>query len=182
MRAKLIAMTTTTLATIALACAAHGQTCCTGGYCPRPPGRVVWYRPAPAPVRYVVVYQAPAPAAYTPAPAAEAPAQVQPPAPAQWSPGDEAAAFLAALNQWRAWHGRHPLSWDVALAGYAASNAGVHAPGSSGGASQCWAGTSSLMAALEMWKASPAHAAILLNATTSVGASPCPTGATANAR
>lgn len=95
---------------------------------------------------------------------------------------DEAGAFLASLNAWRAAYGRHPLSWDYSLAAYAASNAGVHAPGTSGGASQAWAGTTSLMSALQMWQSSPAHAAILLNATTSVGASMCPSGVTCNSR
>jgi hypothetical protein len=96
----------------------------------------------------------------------------------QWSAGDEAGAFLAALNQWRAWHGRHPVSWDANLAAWAATNAGVH----DGRPMQCWSGQRSLLASLRAWEASPAHAAILLTATVAVGAAPCPSGATANCR
>ena len=94
----------------------------------------------------------------------------------------EAAIFLSALNLWRAQHGRGPLRWDAGLAAYAASNGGVHAQGSSGGAMQCWAGTSSLTAALGLWQRSGAHAAILLNASSVIGAARCPSGSTANAR
>lgn len=90
--------------------------------------------------------------------------------------------FLAVLNQWRASHGRHPIGWDQNLANYAATNNGVHAPHSNGGAAQCWASPKDLMASLHMWFASPAHASILLNANTAIGASICPTGCTANAR
>lgn len=171
MRSKLIALCVSTLATIAACVAADGQTVCTGGYCPRPPGPVVYYRPAPAPLAYVPVYQAPAPQpAYRPAPA-------------QVGVADEAAAFLSALNQWRSWHGRPPLAWDSALAWYASTNGWAgHQPGSTGGAAQCWSSTHSLLTSLELWKRSPAHAAILLGATVSVGAAPCPSGATCNAR
>lgn len=115
------------------------------------------------PIRYQV-----APATYQPAPQAHA-------------MGD-AGGFLATLNQWRAAHGRGPLAWDAGLAAHAASNAGIHQPGTNGGAGQCWAGVASLDVALRMWFASPAHASILLNASTSVGASLCPSGATCNAR
>lgn len=94
----------------------------------------------------------------------------------------ESTLFLMALNAWRAQHGRGPLRWDAGLAAHAASNRGVHDPGSMGGARQCWAGTSSLMAALGMWQGSSAHASILLNATSVIGASRCPSGSTANAR
>ena len=89
--------------------------------------------------------------------------------------------FLSSLNAWRARNGRGPLAWDNGLASYAACNTGVHAPGSSGGGAQCWAGVQSLDAALPMWESSPAHAAILLTGTT-VGASTCPSGATCNVR
>ena len=112
--------------------------------------------------------------------AAPAPATYQPMSRA-YAPSDT-GSFLAALNQWRAAHGRGPLAWDAGLAAHAASNAGVHQPGSNGGAGQCWAGVASLDVALRMWFASPAHASILLNASTSVGASLCPSGATCNAR
>ena len=94
----------------------------------------------------------------------------------------DAGAFLSQLNQWRARNGRGPLQWDGNLASYAASNTGVHAPGSSGGGSQCWSGYSSLTQSLSLWIASPAHASILLNANVSVGASACPSGSTANCR
>ena len=114
------------------------------------------------------VAPAPAPATYQPTPRAHA--------------LSEAGSFLAALNQWRAAHGRGPLAWDAGLAAYAASNAGIHQPGTSGGAGQCWAGVANLDVALRMWFASPPHASILLNASTSVGASICPSGATCNAR
>ena len=120
-------------------------------------------------VRYaagVVVQQ------YRPVPAAAAVPQA--------SLTDETAAFLAALNAWRQAYGVHPASWDYDLASWAARETGIHsvlAPG----ASQTWAGTSSLMGALAMWEASPAHAAILLSGSV-VGAAPCPSGATCNVR
>lgn len=175
MRIKLLTM----LSVLAMCAAsyAQGQTC-RGGYCPRPPGRYLWSNAAPAPLGRVAVYQAPR---YAPAPVAYVPTTTPPAAPLQAGPADEAGAFLAGLNAWRAAYGRHPVSWDYSLASWAASNAGYHsvvAPG----AAQCWAGTSSLTVALEMWKRSPAHASILLNATVSVGAAPCASGATCNAR
>lgn len=95
--------------------------------------------------------------------------------------GNDAGAFLVALNQWRWQNGRPPLAWDPSLAAWAGSNAGVHDGRSSGGVPQVWAGTSSLTAALRLWQTSPAHAAILLTGTT-VGASPSPFGSTANVR
>ncbi len=96
---------------------------------------------------------------------------------------NDAGAFLARLNAWRARHGRHPIGWDATLAAYAASNSWAgHQPGSTGGAAQCWASHRSLVAALDAWIASPAHASILLNASVAVGASPCPSGSTCNAR
>jgi len=95
---------------------------------------------------------------------------------------DGPAAFLASLNAWRAMNGRGPLQWDSNLAAYAATNSGVHSPGSSGGGSQVWAGVRSYSHALQMWISSPAHRAILLNATSSIGVSLCPSGTTANAR
>lgn len=96
--------------------------------------------------------------------------------------GDDPASFLAALNAHRARYGRGPVGWDPNLAAWAASNNGVHAAHSMHGrAGQCWAGTRSYMHALRMWIASPAHNAILLNATSAVGCSPCPTGMTLNA-
>lgn len=95
---------------------------------------------------------------------------------------DGPAAFLASLNAWRASQGRSPVGWDATLAWYAARNNAVHAPGSSGGGAQCWAGVGSYLQALSMWKASSPHAAILLGARSAVGASTCPTGLTCNAR
>jgi uncharacterized protein YkwD len=92
------------------------------------------------------------------------------------------AWFLSALNAERSRLGRTPLAWDDHLARCAATNRGVHDPGSSGGAMQCWAGVRSYPAALSMWMASPAHRAILLGAREAVGASVCPSGLTCNAR
>lgn len=88
--------------------------------------------------------------------------------------------FLAALNEWRSRHGRPPAVWDSRLAAAAATNNGVHSPGSAAGGSQTWAGSYNLMSALQMWENSPSHASILLNANY-VGASLCSTGATCNA-
>lgn len=90
--------------------------------------------------------------------------------------------FLASLNAWRAQVGRPPLAWDASLAAAAASNTGVHAPGSSKGVSQVWAPTSDFDQAMAMWLASPRHLQILYGASQAVGASPCPTGITCNAR
>ncbi len=104
------------------------------------------------------------------------------PAPATSQGPSEAALFLAALNLWRAQHGRGPLRWDAGLAAFASRNSEVHAPGSSGGGSQVWAGTSSLTAALGLWQRSGPHASILLNASSVIGAARCPSGSTANAR
>ena len=118
-----------------------------------------------------VVIPAPAPAPAT-TPQAVAPATAAAPV------GDGPAAFLASLNLWRSWYGRGPVGWDAGLAALAASNAGVH----DGTANQCWSSSPSLMTSLRMWQGSPAHAAILLGATVAVGASPCPSGATCNAR
>jgi hypothetical protein len=161
------------LATIAALCAVPARAQCSGGYCYRPAGRVVYYQPAPAPVRWV--YVQPAAAAPAPAPAPQTIYPVQ-----QLTAADEAGAFLAALNQWRAWHGRGPLAWDVTLASWAAAEAGIHTVRPAG-TSQCWSGYRSLLTSLSAWQASPAHAAILLSGTT-IGASPCPSGATANVR
>jgi uncharacterized protein YkwD len=94
-------------------------------------------------------------------------------------------AALAAVNGWRAMMGRPPLAWSPDLAGWAARNviAGgnfhtVLAPG----AGQVAANTGDPVAAVRMWLASPAHAAILLNATGVIGISASPGGMTANAR
>jgi len=92
------------------------------------------------------------------------------------------AQMLAILNDWRARSGRGPVGWDSGLAYYASLNTGVHAPGTNGGGAQCWASPQDLVSAMYMWMASPPHAAILLNATTAVGASICPSGSTLNAR
>lgn len=96
--------------------------------------------------------------------------------------GDGPAAFLAALNAERARIGRAPLVWDATLAAFAATNRGIHQPGTNGGAGQCWAGVGSMMGAFHQWMASPPHRAILLGATHAVGVSLCPSGCTANAR
>lgn len=96
--------------------------------------------------------------------------------------GDGPAAFLSAINTERARYGRPPLAWDATLAAFAARNAGIHQPGTNGGAGQCWAGVSSMATALQQWMASPPHRSILLNATSSVGVALCPSGCTANAR
>jgi hypothetical protein len=133
-------------------------------------------------VRYSTTTRAsPCTARGCPAPAAVYAVPQAYPGPQVSAAGGEAGVFLASLNGWRAMNGRGPVGWDSTLAAYAATNGGVHAPGSSGGGSQTWAPTPSLTRALSMWIASPAHAAILLNAVT-VGASPCATGSTCNAR
>lgn len=113
-----------------------------------------------------VYAQAPAPAVPTPQAAVQ---------------GDCGAA-LAMVNAERARHGRGPLRWSASLAGYAAANAGVHQPGTSGGAGQCWAGSSDPVQAVSQWLASPPHRAILMQASTECGISRCPSGTTANAR
>ncbi len=95
---------------------------------------------------------------------------------------DGPQAFLASLNAWRATQGRPPVAWDATLAWYASTNSAVHAPGSSGGAFQCWAPTTGYLHALSMWQRSGPHAAILLGARSAVGAWTCPTGLTCNAR
>lgn len=95
---------------------------------------------------------------------------------------DSPAAFLAQLNAERARWGRPPLAWDATLAAYASANTGVHQPGTSGGAAQCWSGLRSYTGALRQWLASPPHRAILLGATRSIGCALCPSGTTANAR
>lgn len=118
-------------------------------------------------------YVAPAPAYVQPTPQAVTVGRAQ---------GDDAGTFLAMLNQARAQAGRPALAFDAALASYAATNAAVHMPGSSGGAAQCWAGCRSYVQAFQMWRASPAHWSILMNATTSVGIAQSPSGVTANAR
>jgi uncharacterized protein YkwD len=95
--------------------------------------------------------------------------------------GDYAAA-LGLINAERARLGRGPLAWSATLASFAATNAGVHQPGSSGGAGQCWAGVFDPVHAARMWLASPPHWSILMGASAECGISRCPTGCTANAR
>ena len=121
------------------------------------------------------------PACPSPQATPQAPAAVQSiPGPVGYADGP--AAALAAVNAIRSLHGRGPLTWDATLAGFAASNNAMHAPGSSGGGSQAWAGVWSYTQAVQMWAASPPHLAILLGAVGSVGISTCPTGCTLNAR
>jgi uncharacterized protein YkwD len=162
MPTKLNAMLWSATLTVATLCAddARGQ----GYACPR--ARVVYYQP--------VAVQAPAqaPAVYYQA----APTQAQP---AQ--PGGYAEA-LNVINAARMAAGRGPLRWSPTLAGYAATNTGVHAPGSSGGAGQCWAGVSDPVAAARMWLGSSSHLTILMRARFEIGISVCPTGVTGNAR
>lgn len=130
-------------------------------------------------MRQRTAYRYSAPTCAAPAVLAQ-PVRVSP-GPAPVAVQGEEGAFLGALNAWRASRGRGPVGWSPQLAGAAATNNAVHAPHSTGGGRQCWAGTGSLMQALVMWQASPAHASILLGATSVVGASPCATGATCNA-
>lgn len=92
------------------------------------------------------------------------------------------AHLLSLINNWRAQLGRGPVGWDANLAYYASLNSSIHQPGTSGGGMQCWAGVADLVSAFHMWVASPPHAAILLNATSAIGASLCPSGSTLNAR
>jgi uncharacterized protein YkwD len=86
------------------------------------------------------------------------------------------------VNAERARNGRGPLAWSASLAGYAASNGGVHQPGSSGGAGQCWSSTADPVVAVRQWLASPPHRAILLGASAETGMSRCASGMTCNAR
>lgn len=131
------------------------------------------------------VYSNPAPVYSTPqqsCPTGGCPrATTAPTRPLSMAPSAEAGTFLARLNAWRAAHGRGPVGWSDQLAARAATNTAQHAPHSMAGSGQCWAGTTSLTQSLEMWKASPPHAHILLSARSAVGASPCPSGATCNA-
>lgn len=128
---------------------------------------------------YHPVYTVPAAPAV---PTAPSPVYASPSSPPPVASPAGAPSALALVNRLRASYGRPPLSWDSTLAWYASRNNGVHAPGSNGGAGQCWAGVNDPAAAVAMWARSPAHLAIILSATTSVGVSPCPTGCTLNAR
>ena len=96
---------------------------------------------------------------------------------------DTPDGFLSALNAYRAQCGRGPVGWDGNLAAAASTNniAG-HAPHSMAGSGQCWASGFSYLSALYRWIASPSHNAILLNATSAIGCSPCASGMTLNAR
>jgi uncharacterized protein YkwD len=130
--------------------------------------------------------------AYQNGPGYQVPVYPQPQAPAKVTPalapqagmvgGDDAATFLVLVNDARARIGRPALAWDATLAAFAATNAAIHMPGSSGGAGQCWAGTRSYRQAFSQWMNSPAHYSILMSATYSVGVSTCPSGTTCNAR
>jgi uncharacterized protein YkwD len=129
------------------------------------------------------VYAAPqAPPKVMPAPQAVPVQPVYLETPKPVAMGDDAATFLVLVNDARARIGRPALAWDATLAAFAATNAAVHMPGSSGGAGQCWAGVRSYTQAFHMWRGSSAHWAILMGATTSIGVSPCATGMTANCR
>ena len=147
-------------------------------------------------IRQTVIYRSTvatcAPACPTPAgfplPAPQVPAKV---VPAQAMSAtmtearpaaDDAATFLALLNDARARAGKPSLAWDATLAAYAATNNAKHMLGSSGGASQCWAQTRSYREAFYQWAGSPAHWSILMSATSAVGISNCPSGTTCNAR
>lgn len=165
--------TTVIRGTMAPACAMKATASCnTATYyqtgtvaTPQAPGKVL---PVPqAPAKTI-----PAPQATTTTYPAPLPPQVM---------QNDSAAFLAAVNLWRAQNGRRPLAWDNNLAAFAARNVGIHSL-MPAGCSQCWSGTHNLMSSLSMWKVSGAHRAILLNATTTIGASSCPSGATANVR
>jgi uncharacterized protein YkwD len=92
------------------------------------------------------------------------------------------AQLLSLINNWRATAGRGPVGWDSSLAYFASLNSGVHQPGTNGGGMQCWASPRDLIASFYMWVNSPPHAAILLNASTAIGAAICPSGSTLNAR
>ena len=155
---------------------------CSGGSCGVPASGYGNTAPAayagPTPL-YHPVYTVPAAPAV---PTAPSPVYASPSSPPPVAAAAGAPSALALVNQLRASYGRPPLSWDSTLAWYASRNNGVHAPGSNGGAGQCWAGVSDAATAVSMWARSPAHLAIILSATTSVGVSPCSTGYTLNAR
>lgn len=135
------------------------------------------YAAAPAYVVQPIAYQQPV--AYQPA------TYTQPVGQQSYQGGypDTPEGFLAALNAYRAQMGRGPVGWDNYLASRAATNniAG-HAPHSMAGGGQCWASGFSYLSALYRWIASPSHNAILLNATSAVGCSTCPSGMTLNTR
>lgn len=151
---------------------------CRSGYCRRPPARFFRYHSTPL-FGPAIVYQRPI--VSTPA---ATPQSVASPAVFATPRSSEAGAFLGALNAWRARHGRGPVVWDATLEAYAAVNsvAGHGANSRAPGSGQCWASDASLLGALAAWQQSPSHAAILLGATVSVGASRCPSGTTCNAR
>lgn len=128
------------------------------------------------------------------APVASRPVAIVPtaPRPAVAYEGDGPAVFLTIINAERARHGRRALVWDSTLAAYASRNTSSladpryrgHSPWSMapGASGQCWAGCRSYSQAAYMWLRSPAHRAIILNATVSIGVAPCPSGMTANTR
>ncbi len=151
------------LALLATLPAAAGAQTCHGGRCRRP---VVYYRvQAVQPVYYRAA----------PVPVQQAP-QVESQAPNGY------LAALSIINAERARLGRGPLQWSANLAAFAATNSAQHAPGSSGGGSQAWAGVADPVAAVRMWFASGPHHSILINAVYEVGISVCPSGCSANAR
>lgn len=161
-------------AVMLLLAASRAEAQCASGVCYAPAARYApaapsfaWpYRAAPR-VTYTQAYSPAPPTAYA------APATPE---------GGGALAALAVINAERARYGRGPLAWSASLAAYASTNSGVHAPGSNGGAGQCWAGVGDAVQAAYMWLNSPPHRAILLGAQSECGISSCPTGMTANAR
>lgn len=164
----------------ASACAGGSCGVQTQGYGSSAPAAYLGQTPLYHPVYTVPTQATPQPASMGATAYAQAPARVyaSPSSPAEDSP----SGFLAALNAYRAARGKHPLSWDSTLAGWAAANSiwphGTTAPG----AGQCSARTTSYQEALRQWINSPPHQAILLGATTCIGVSPCAFGMTANAR
>lgn len=148
-------------------------------------GKACRWKAAQSQTIYPTVYQANAylsrPVYATPYGVYATPVIAQPTPVIAQPAGSDAGAFLVALNQWRAQNGRPPLAWDPGLAAAAATNAGVHSLGSSGGGMQVWSGTRDYGSALAMWESSPSHAAILLSGT-SAGVSSSATGLTLNVR
>lgn len=161
--------------TLLLAASASAEAQCASGVCYAPAARY-----APAAPAFAWPYRAAPRATYTQAYSPAPPPSYA--APALPAAGDALAA-LSVINAERARYGRGPLAWSASLAAYASTNnIQGHAPGSTGGAGQCWAGVGSAVQAAYMWLNSPPHRAILMGAQSECGISSCPTGMTANAR
>lgn len=185
---------------VVLQSAAMGQQQCPNGQCSNQ-AYAAWQAPTTQPATtYAAPQYAPAPQATwryasQPAPATYAPAAYY----ASSQPTYQHASYVREasssagsyqdamniINAARLAAGRPPLPYDPNLAAWASRNIAnpsyphnVMAPG----AGQCTAFVSDPATAARQWIASPAHYAILMNATQSIGISASPGGMTANAR